>query len=155
MSPTTSDTDGLALGFRFVVQFLGKAGPNPIDIRFSRVSGLSATVETATIHEGGENRFSHQLPRRVSRSNLVLERGLVVDRSPLGVDVDAAFGQFKFRPGSVMVKLLGEQGRTRMTWQLHRAYPVRWSLADLDASQEQVLIDTLELAYTHVRTVRI
>jgi hypothetical protein len=36
-----------------------------------------------------------------------------------------------------------------------QAFPVRWSTADLDASRDEVLIDTLELAYTRMQAIRI
>lgn len=144
----------LVLGFRFKVQFFATGGgADAIDARFSRVSGLSATVETLTVKEGGQNLYSQQLPLRVNRSNLTLERGLVVG-SPIGRDVEAAIGRFKFKPGNVMVSLLGETGKTTMAWLFLRAWPVRWALADLDASDEKVLIDTIELAYTHMQPVR-
>jgi hypothetical protein len=52
--------------------------PNPLDIRFHRVSGLGATIETDPLGEGGQNLYTHRLPRRVSYANLVLERGMVL-----------------------------------------------------------------------------
>jgi hypothetical protein len=44
------------IGMRFGVLFLA-AGviPNPLDIRFQKVSGLSAEVETEPLPEGGQN----------------------------------------------------------------------------------------------------
>ena len=73
---------GPALGFRFAVFFFaGGAVPNPIDIRFQRVSGLSASIDTTTIIEGGQTLYTHRLPTRVGYATLVLERGRVVHRS--------------------------------------------------------------------------
>jgi phage tail-like protein len=142
------------LGCRFEVQFMGASGPNELDIRFRRVSVLSATVDTYALGEGGENGFTHQLPRRISRGNLVLERGFIVG-SRLTTDVAQAMEQFRFKPGTVMVKLLGETGLPLMSWMFFKAYPVRWSIADLDAGDDQVLIDTVEVAYTIARTLRL
>ena len=133
---------------------MAAGGPNPLDIRFRRVSGLGATVETFSLGEGGENCFTHQLPRRVSRSNIVLEREFVV-RSPLATSIGMAMEQFKFKPGNLIIKLLGETGQLVTSWVLQKAYPVRWSLADLDAGEDQVLIDTIEVAYTVMRTLRL
>ena len=66
----------LILGFRFGVSFfVGGVLPNPLDIRFAKVSGLSAEVKTTTVIEGGENRYTHRLPDRVDYGNLVLEAG--------------------------------------------------------------------------------
>ena len=36
-------------------------------------------------------------------------------------------------------------------WLFMDAYPVSWSSSDLDAAKAEVLIDTLELAYTRMQ----
>ena len=49
----------LPLGFRFsVVFFMLGIVPNPLDIRFARVRGLSAQVDTMPIQEGGQNLYT-------------------------------------------------------------------------------------------------
>ena len=64
-------------GYRFSVIFLaGGVVPNPLDIRFQKVSELSATVETTSLKEGGQNLYTHKLPEQVSYQNLVLETRL-------------------------------------------------------------------------------
>lgn len=151
LDPTTD----LTLGFRFVVIFLaGGVVPNPIDVRFQRVSGLSATVETTTVVEGGQNLYTQRLPRRVSYGNLVLERGFT-SLSPLIIEFNVAMSLFKFATCNVMVTLLAEEGYPLSAWLFLKAYPVRWSTADLNAGEERVLIDTLELAYTRMQVLRI
>ena len=76
---TTSGTQKPPVGFHFtVVFFMDGILPNPLDMRFKRVAGLSAEIETVSYNEGGENLFTHRLPNRVSYNNLVLERGIVV-----------------------------------------------------------------------------
>lgn len=142
-------------GFRFaVVFFFNGAIPNPVDIRFQRVSGLSATIETTPIAEGGQNLYTHRLPKRVGYQNLVLERGFVVG-SPLNVEFNAAMSLFKFVPSTVMVTLLDDESSPLAAWMFLKAYPVRWATADLNASEERLLIDTLELAYTRMQALRI
>ncbi|HLT34885.1 MAG TPA: phage tail protein [Enhygromyxa sp.] len=146
---------GPPLGHRFaVVFFLGGILPNPLDVRFHKVSGLSATIETTTVNEGGQNLYAHRLPVRVGYQNLVLERGFVIG-SLLNLEFNAAMGLFKFAPSNVMVTLLTESGDPSAAWMFIKAYPVRWATADLDANQEQLVIDTLELAYTRMLTMRI
>lgn len=146
---------GPPLGFRFAVFFfIGGAAPNPIDMRFQRVSGLSASVDVSTVNEGGQNLYAHRLPAKISYKNLLLERGNVVG-SPLKLEFNAAMSLFKFRPSNVMVTLLNEDAVPLSAWLFLKAYPVRWSTADLDASQERILIETLEFAYTRMQTMSI
>lgn len=144
----------LPLSFRFGVFFFAAGTiPNPLDIRFQRVSGLSAEVTTTTVVEGGQNLYSHRLPERISYGNLVLERGLVVG-SPLNVELNVAMSLFKFAPSNVIVTLLGADEMPLSAWLFIKAYPVRWSTSDLDAKDETVVIDTLELAYTRMQALR-
>lgn len=145
----------LTLGFRFGVYFLGAgAVPNALDIRFQKVSGLSAEVSLVTHQEGGENLYSHRIPDRVDYRNLVLERGMVIG-SPLNVEFDVVLSHFQFLPSNVIVAVHGEEGAPRAAWMFINAFPVKWSTSDLDASAESVVIDTMELAYARMQPIRI
>ena len=143
------------LGFRFGVLFLvGGAVPNPLDILFQKVSGLSSSITTTTVEEGGQNLYSQVLPDKVQHENLVLERGLVVG-SPLVVEFNVAMSLFKFSPSNVLVTLLSEAGIPISAWLFLKAYPVKWSVSDLDAEANSVVIETMELAYQRLQVIRI
>lgn len=145
----------LLLGFRFGVYFFaGGVVPNPLDIRFQKVRGLSATVKTTPLQEGGQNLYTQQLPNSIEYGNLILERGMVVG-SPLNLEFNAAMTLFKFAPSNVMVTLFDEAKTPISAWFFTNAYPVKWSTSDLDATQKNLLIDTLELAYARMQIMRI
>ena len=145
----------LPLSSRFaVVIFALGVVPNPIDLRFQRVSGLSASISTVTVREGGQQLYTHRLPDMVSYGNLVLERGFMVG-SPLNIEFNVVFSLMKFAPSNVMITLLNEDAVPIAGWMFVQAFPVRWATADLDASRDEVLIDTLELAYTRMQAIRI
>jgi phage tail-like protein len=142
------------VGMRFGVLFLaGGAVPNPIDIRFQKVSGLSAEVETEPLREGGQNLYTQRLPRGIAYNNLVLERGMVVG-SPLNMEFNAAMSLFKFAASNVLVTLLGEDRLPLAAWLFLKAYPVKWTTSDLTADPALV-IDTMELAYTRMQILRV
>ena len=145
----------LVLNSRFTAMFFA-AGvvPNPIDIRFQRVSGLSATIETTTVNEGGQNLYTQHLPRRVGHDNLVLERGFVVG-SPLNIEFNAAMSLLKLAPSNVLITLLARDATPLAAWMFRKAFPVRWATADLVATEDKVLIDTLELCYASVQAMRV
>jgi phage tail-like protein len=85
--PELTLTKNPPAGFHFaVIFFIGGVIPNPLDIRFKKVGGLSSEIETTPLKEGGENLYTHRLPGRVSYNNLVLERGMVIG-SPLVIRV--------------------------------------------------------------------
>jgi phage tail-like protein len=143
------------IGMRFAVLFMvGGVLPNPLDLRFSKVSGLSMKVETESVSEGGQNLYTQQLPKGVSHGNLVLERGMVVG-SPLNLEFNASLSTFKFVTSNVLVTLLSEDGLPMAAWLLMKAWPVSWSTSDLDASTPGLVIDTMELAYARMQVLRV
>jgi phage tail-like protein len=142
------------IGMRFgVFFFAGGAIPNPIDIRFQKVSGLSAEIETESVREGGQNLYTQRLPVGARYNNLVLERGMVVG-SPLNIEFNVAMSLFKFAASNVLVTLLNEKKIPLAAWLFMKAYPVKWSTSDLDA-EPGLVIDTMELAYTRMQIVRV
>jgi phage tail-like protein len=141
------------LGFRFSVFFFaGGTQANAFDILFQKVSGIGATVRTSPREEGGQNLFMQQLPDRIEHDNLVLERGLIVD-SPLTTEFLETLTLFRFAPSDVLVTLLNEASLPLMSWLFIKAYPVRWSIGDLDAQSNTVVIERLELAYQRMQTI--
>ena len=145
----------LILGFRFgVFFFAGGVIPNPLDIRFQKVSGLSAEVKTTPLSEGGQNLYIHRLPEKIDYKNLVLERGMVVG-SPLNLEFNAVMSLFKFYPSNVLVTLFNAEQIPVAGWLFIKAYPVKWATLDLDAAEKALVIDTLELAYTRMQIMRI
>jgi phage tail-like protein len=143
------------IGMRFGVLFLaGGAVPNPLDIRFQKVSGLSAQVDVTEVGEGGQNLYTQKLPKGVKYGNLVLERGMVVG-SPLNLEFNAAMSLFKFATSNVLVTLLDESKLPLAAWLFLKAFPVKWSTSDLNASDAALVIDTMELAYTRMQILRV
>jgi len=145
----------LFLGFRFgVFFFAGGVLPNPLDIHFQKVSGLSAEVETTPLKEGGQNLYTHKLPTGIKYGNLSLERGMVVG-SPLNLEFNAAMSLFKFYPSNVLVTLFNDIGAPVAAWLFIKAYPAKWSTSDLNADEEKIVIDTMELSYTRMQAMRV
>ena len=137
------------VGFHFSVAFEGIGGDSA-DVRFQSVSGLSATVETEEVREGGENRFKHKLPTGTTCELLELKRGLVLD-SALERWCRDAIEHFVFKPANVDISLLDETHQPIASWQVVNAFPVRWSVSEFDAQQSAVVVETLQLQYNYFR----
>ncbi len=141
------------LGFRFNVFFaIGGVVPNLLDFMFQKVSGIGVTVATDTIEEGGQNLYTQSVPSKIQYENLVLERGVVVG-SPLGIEFNAAMSRFKFSPSLVVVTLLDATYIPIVNWTFYKAFPVKWSWSDLDATENSIVIETMELTYQSFQTL--
>ena|ERR1700733_8949009 len=140
------------VNFHFKVQFDFDSDGNSIDVSFQSVTGLDSTMETETVKEGGENRFTHVLPVRRKFGPLVLKRGLLgPDDSLLTEAFKDAFENDIFTPFKlVTIHLLDETHQSMMHWEVNNAWPLSWKIADLNAMEGAVLIETLELNYNRL-----
>ena len=151
----SSNNQNPPAGFHFTVLFFaGGTVPNAVDMRFKKVSGLGSDIETITYKEGGENLYTHRLPNRVSYNNLILERGMVIG-SPLALEFNAAMTNYQFYPGNALVALLDDDGSPTAAWLFLKTYPVKWSVSDLAADVNGVVIETMELSYTRFQVMRV
>ena len=128
------------LGFHFLVEFANQKD----EYQFQSVSGLSYNLGTEDITEGGENRFVHKLPLRPKYPNLVLKRGLLID-SELIDWCRSSVEDFSYSPTDIIIKLLNEEHEPLITWNVIHAYPVKWAVADFNAEESKIVIETLEL----------
>jgi phage tail-like protein len=142
--------------FYFSVQVLGSATPltlpTDIDASFQEVSGIQAELQVEEVVEGGENRFVHHLPRQGKYPNLSLKRGVVTRSSFLAEWAGLTIGSRLTLPivtQNLLVTLLGEEGVPLVAWAFVNAYPVKWDVAALDAQDNKILTETLELSYNY------
>jgi phage tail-like protein len=138
------------VGFHFLVKFENFS--EEADARFQEVSGLSVSVNTEEFNEGGENRFTHKLPRKHSYDNLVLKRG-IIKNSKITSWCKEAVENLNFEPQNILVSLLNEDHTEICSWNVVHAYPVKWSFSGLNAQNNELLIESLELNY-HYFTIK-
>jgi phage tail-like protein len=139
------------VGFHFKVEFLGIGNGN--DSRFQSVGGLSVEYDTESFKEGGENRFEHKLPVRTKYPDLSLKRGMLVDSLVIEWCL-AAFQNQIFLPVDLNVSLLNEQHDPLKVWSIKHAWPRKWSVSDLSAQDNALVIETLELSYQYFTIVK-
>ncbi len=132
--------------FHFVVEVEGLGGFN--DVRFTEVGGLSFEMSTEDVAEGGENRYVQKYPTRAKYPDLTLKRGFVV-RSTVYDWIRAAIQDYDIVPRDVNVMLLNDLHLPLVTWHLVKAYPTKWSVADLNASANSVAVESLQMSYQY------
>lgn len=142
------------VGFHFKVEFLDlDLPPNDNDVRFTEVSGLSLEMGTEELAEGGENRFVQKYPGRAKYPELVLKRGLLVSSEVINW-IRGCIEDYKIEPKNIDVKLLNEEHQPLLTWHVIGAYPTKWSVSDLNATNNAVVTETLQLYYQYFTTDR-
>ncbi len=133
-------------GFYFKVVFNISSDKN--DVRFQSVSGLSVEYDYESYKEGGENRFEHKLPVRTKYADLVLKRGMLLDSSVIKWFLDA-FNNRIFKPATITVNLMNEKSEPLRSWNIVDAIPKKWLVSDLNANDNGIVVETMELAYRY------
>jgi phage tail-like protein len=137
------------VGFYFKISVDGMPDS---DSEFQELTGLSMSLESQSVKEAGENRFTHQLPLPARADPLVLKRGIKVS-SPLIEWCRKAIEEFSFSPRDLHVFLLDVAGgegagpTPLMAWHLVNAYPVKWEISGMNAMNSELAIETIQINY--------
>lgn len=132
--------------FYFKLSFSGE------DAAFQEVSGISKELSLEEVAGGGENRFKYRLPTIPSSQNLILKRALVPVGSKLALWCATTLGGDLVNPiktQTVMVSLMNSDGMVATSWTFYDSYPVKYSVSELKSDENNLAIETIELAYTY------
>ena len=61
----------------------------------------------------------------------------------------SAVENLQFKPLDISVSLLDEEHSAISTWKFIQAYPVKWVVSDFNATNNSLVIETIELAYMY------
>jgi phage tail-like protein len=121
-------------GFIFRVELNGTTG------FFRSVSGLAVEKEVIEFQEGGLNYTIHKRPGATKWPNLVLKRGFTGDMSLYDWFMSGARVSGK-------ITMLDARMVEIVTFQFKNGFPAKWQGPELDASKNEIAIETLEIAH--------
>ena len=131
-------------GFRFRVEILGLQVGG-----FSQVTGLERDVQIEDYREGGLNDYTHKLATVTKYQNLTLKRGLADAIDLWQWHQDVVNGKIERR--QINIVLLDSLGNEKWRWVFEKAYPVKWSGAEFNASSSAVFVETVEFVHNGIR----
>ena len=128
--------------FNFLVD-LGAGDP----LRFAEVLLPEGSIAVVEYREGGErSNGARKLPGRPHFANVVLRRGFAGDLVLYDWWNEIRNGGQDFR--TVRIELQTEDhSQVVASWTLHRAWPARIAFGPLRGLGDEVLVETLELAF--------
>lgn len=142
------------------------------EIGFQKVSGLENTTDVIEYREGNETEVFHKLPGLTKTGNVTMERALIKASgggpSPTFfkdwynqiIDVINGTGTKTFRK-TIKVSTFDRDvfpagaaaGAASASWTLYNCWPVKVAWTDLDASGNDLVHETVELAVEHIKRV--
>lgn len=130
--------------FRFVVLIEGiEAGG------FSEATGLQAETEVEDYREGGVNLFLHKFVKTTKYGNLTLKRGITGAEQLWRWHQEVVRGKIDRR--DITVVLRDQQGNDKWRWVFSEAFPVKWSNADLNATGNNIAVESVEFVHRGIR----
>lgn len=118
---------------------------------FSECSGLEGTLQVEEYPEGGENRFVHKFPTRMTWSNIILKRGVGFSEDLYNWHFDYVNGKGKRRDGIIFLQ--NELHMAVKMWVFKKGLPLKWAGPTLNASQSAIAIESLEIVHEGLELV--
>ena len=144
--------------FRFQVSMCGEGYAKdgeavPTDAAFSECSGIRVVSHVIKMRSGSDDRgVQGIIPATVEYSNLTLTRGASASHKFLNWVFDClpTFEKGPANPARKTIKItvLDDNQKPGIVWSLYGAYPVSYSLGNLNAQGNGMLLESIEFAYS-------
>lgn len=118
---------------------------------FSECSGLEFAMQPEEYKEGGNNAATLKFASRITWTNLTLKKGLGSGTELWDWHYGFVEGGGKRRDGVIV--LLGETRQPARIWHFRRGLPVKYSGPQLNASQNSVAIEAIEIAHEGIMQI--
>jgi phage tail-like protein len=142
------------LAYNFVITLIDSGSTlafSPVDIQrsplggFSECSGLEMSLEVEEYKEGGNNGTVLKFPTRVTWGNLRLRRGVARFNDLWRWHYDFSLGRGRRRDGLVILQ--DDEQAAAKVWQFSKALPLKWTGPAMNAAQNQVAVEELEITH--------
>jgi phage tail-like protein len=112
---------------------------------FAEASGLEVDITPIEYRNGAEDITMRKIPGLKKFPNIVLKRGILGDAALWNWIQEAMDGKVQRTEGSVV--LLDENKQEVMRWNFKRAWPCKWSGPGLNAKNNEIGMETLEICH--------
>jgi phage tail-like protein len=133
-----------ALNFQVVIAGVFDDG-QAIRGSFAEVSGLDVAISPIEYRNGSEDITVRKIPGLKKFSNITLKRGVMGDLAFWTWIKSVLDGQVQRADGAIT--LLDESRQPVMRWTFRRAWPCRWTGPTLNAKNNEIAIETLEICH--------
>jgi len=124
----------------FIVEFdgIGRGG-------FRECTGLDTSQDPVDYREGTDPLTMRRLPGLVKYTNITLKWGITDDTELWDWRQKAMDGKVERKNGSIV--LLDDTGTEKLRWNFHAGWPSKWTGPSLNATSNEVAIETLEIVH--------
>jgi phage tail-like protein len=138
MAPPQRDDPYKAFNFLVEIDGIARAG-------FSEARGLESETSVIEYRVGSESNTVRKLPGLTRYANIVLRRGVTQDADLWNWRKTVEDGKVERRNGSII--LLDDDRAEVLRWNFLNGWISKWQGPDLNASGNEVAIETIEIAH--------
>ena len=135
--------------FRYVVEIDGI-----VQSSFSEVIMPDSTSDPIEYREGAEPTYTRKIPGLTKFGNLTLKWSITDSTELYNWRKLVEQGKMKDARRNLAVILIDEEGNPAARWEFHDAWPCRYSAPILNAEENCVAIETLEIAFEKMERVQ-
>ena len=129
--------------FRFKVDL----GTELKEISFQEVSGMDVESQIIEYRKSNSKLFSTiKTPEIVKNGNVVMKRGVFLNNNAFW-DFRSQIAMNTIKRRTIIIQLLNENDEVTMQWQLNNAWPTKITSTNLESDENEVAVDTLEIAH--------
>lgn len=118
---------------------------------FMECSGIEMSMQPEEYKEGGNNGFVRKFPSRVTWTNITLKKGIAASTSLWDWHYGFVEGKGKRRDGVII--LLSDLHVPNNIWSFRRGLPVKYTGPAMNATQNTVAIEAIEIAHEGIYQV--
>lgn len=139
------------LGYNFLITLIDSSsttisiGTISAVAGFSECSGLEMSMEVESYQEGGNNGTILKFPKHITYANIRLKRGITISDVLWQWCYDFVEGRGRRKDG--LITLLNDLHLPVKVWHFTRGFPVKWTGPTLNAMQNQVAMQELEIVH--------
>lgn len=112
---------------------------------FSECTGIEMAMAPEEYKEGGNNGATLKFPSRVTWTNISLKRGIGFDTTLWDWHYGFVAGEGSRRDGTIT--LLDSERNPAVVWYFRRGLPIKYTGPSLNATQNNVAIESIEIAH--------
>jgi len=120
---------------------------------FREVTIADTTQDVIEYREGNEPPTVRKLPGLIKYGNVTLKWGLTDSMALYKWRKEIEDGKTKGSRKSMAIVLIDEEGNEKCRWNFQNAWPTKFDPGDLNATANEVAIDTLEIAHERMERV--
>jgi len=120
---------------------------------FSEVFIEPTTTDVIDYREGGDRSFVRKLPGLTRFGNVTLKRGVSTSLELFNWHLQVVRGQIANARRNVTIVVLDDAGQDVARFQVSDAWPTKYDPGDLNATGNEVFIESLELANEGIERV--